>query len=181
MRSHGRSQRSPREVNLHIDRDVLAIAAVECVVVRRKRKREKEPAASSHGYHSTLHRNTGRPHPIGQWCHTGQLQVFVSYIYVNKVVLPVLSVLTMGSLHTKPLPYESSVSAHVRTCSVAGRGRGGYMGERWGALVGPLAVGPLCKKVSTIKNDIEASAMGVYLNGKILILFLRQGVSNIGG
>ena len=127
--SHGRSQRSPREVNLPVDRDVLAIAAVECVAVRRKRKREKE-SASSHGYHSTLHHHTGRPRLIGQWCHTDHLQVFVSPIYVNKVVSPDLNVLTMGSFHTKSLPYDSIVSAHARTCSVgvgvvATRGSGG--------------------------------------------------------
>jgi hypothetical protein len=44
--------------------------------------------------------------PIPWWCTEKHLQVPDPPIYVKLVGLPVLSVLTMGSLHTKPPPYD---------------------------------------------------------------------------
>jgi hypothetical protein len=44
--------------------------------------------------------------PIPWWCDEKHSNVPEPPIYVKMVSVPVLSVLTMGSLHTKPPPYD---------------------------------------------------------------------------
>jgi hypothetical protein len=59
-------------------------------------------------YYGHLASHYGGPwcSPIPLWCTEKHLQVPNPPIYVKLVGLPVLSVLTMGSLHTKPPPYD---------------------------------------------------------------------------
>ena len=58
--------------------------------------------------HLASHYGGPRCSPITCWCDKKHFQVPEPPIYNKMVGLPVLSVLTMGSLHTKPPPYGRS-------------------------------------------------------------------------
>ena len=64
------------------------------------------PPYSAYYGHLASHIGGPRCSPIPWWCDKKHLEVPEPLIYEKLVGLPVLSVLTMGILHTKPPPYD---------------------------------------------------------------------------